>query len=151
MPFRTRRLRCPKQRIARMQRSSKVLSSARPLLTPKWQPVCRPNLFSATSIPNRLSDSVPNCSIRRALWHCATSLRELKCIGITKGLHSSSKVRQEAAFEGASEQQEEKQTRTPWHREGSDTPPVAREQSAEPITKGVCNFYCCTLHLLMSY
>ena len=29
-----------------------------------------------------------------------------------------------------------KQIRTPWHREGSDVPPVARERSAGAMTKG---------------
>jgi hypothetical protein len=29
-----------------------------------------------------------------------------------------------------------KQIRTPWHREGSDTPPVARQRSAGAMTKG---------------
>lgn len=60
----------------------------------------------------------------------------MRCFGFTKSLHSSSEVRQEAAFEGALDQQEEKQARTPWHREGSDTPPVARERSAGATTKG---------------
>lgn len=152
MSFRTRRLRCPQQRKATMQRSSsKALLSARPLLTPKWQPVCRPIRSLATTTPTRPSDLVPNCSIRRARWDHASTLRELRCVGVAKSLHSSSEVRQEAAFEGALDQQEEKQARTPWHREGSDTPPVARERSAEAITKGVCNLYWCPLHLLISY
>jgi hypothetical protein len=29
-----------------------------------------------------------------------------------------------------------KQIRTPWHREGSDVPPVARQRSAGAMTKG---------------
>ena len=33
-----------------------------------------------------------------------------------------------------------KQIRTPWHREGSDVPPVARQRSAGAMTKGrICN------------
>jgi hypothetical protein len=32
-----------------------------------------------------------------------------------------------------------KQIRTPWHREGSDTPPVARQRSAGAMTKGRSN------------
>lgn len=31
-----------------------------------------------------------------------------------------------------------KQMRRPWHREGSDTPPVARQRSAGAMTKGSC-------------
>lgn len=30
-----------------------------------------------------------------------------------------------------------KQIRTPWHREGSDKPPVARQRSAGAMTKGM--------------
>ncbi|KAL9027650.1 MAG: hypothetical protein Q9196_003857 [Gyalolechia fulgens] len=33
-------------------------------------------------------------------------------------------------------QQKEKQSQAPWHREGSDTPPVARQRSAGAMTKG---------------
>jgi calcium uniporter protein, mitochondrial len=38
----------------------------------------------------------------------------------------------------------ELQARTPWHREGSDQPPVKRNRSAGAMTKGVFNifFYC---------
>lgn len=34
-------------------------------------------------------------------------------------------------------QEKEKQTRAPWHREGSNKPPVARQRSAGAMTKGV--------------
>ena len=33
-------------------------------------------------------------------------------------------------------QEKEKQVRTPWHREGSDVPPVGRQRSAGAMTKG---------------
>ena len=33
-------------------------------------------------------------------------------------------------------QEKEKQTRAPWHRDGSDLPPVARRRSAGAMTKG---------------
>jgi hypothetical protein len=33
----------------------------------------------------------------------------------------------------------QKQIRTPWHREGSDEPPVARQRSAGAMTKGACH------------
>jgi hypothetical protein len=35
-----------------------------------------------------------------------------------------------------------KQIRTPWHREGSDVPPVARERSAGAMTKGTLTVWC---------
>ncbi|KAI4255318.1 MAG: hypothetical protein L6R42_006796, partial [Xanthoria sp. 1 TBL-2021] len=35
-------------------------------------------------------------------------------------------------------QEKEKQTRAPWHREGSNKPPIARQRSAGAMTKGMC-------------
>ncbi|KAL8957476.1 MAG: hypothetical protein Q9183_006047, partial [Haloplaca sp. 2 TL-2023] len=43
---------------------------------------------------------------------------------------------QESEFEASVAQEKEKQTRTPWHREGSSTPPVARPRQASAMTKG---------------
>jgi len=43
---------------------------------------------------------------------------------------------QESQFNDAIAQEKEKQIRTPWHREGSDVPPVKRERSAGAMTKG---------------
>lgn len=40
-------------------------------------------------------------------------------------------------LEDAVAQEKEKQTRTPWHREGSNIPPVARQRSAGAMTKGM--------------
>lgn len=40
-------------------------------------------------------------------------------------------------LEDAVAQEKEKQTRTPWHREGSNLPPVARQRSAGAMTKGM--------------
>ncbi|KAI4144265.1 MAG: hypothetical protein L6R39_004259, partial [Caloplaca ligustica] len=39
-------------------------------------------------------------------------------------------------IDGPIAQEKEKQTRAPWHREGSNTPPVARPRSAGAMTKG---------------
>ena len=43
---------------------------------------------------------------------------------------------QEADITNTISQGKEKQVRTPWHREGSDVPPVRRQRSAGAITKG---------------
>jgi hypothetical protein len=40
-------------------------------------------------------------------------------------------------FQRKLEEDKGKQIRTPWHREGSDTPPVARQRSAGAMTKGI--------------
>lgn len=39
-------------------------------------------------------------------------------------------------LDGKLEQEKEKQARAPWHREGADKPPVARQRSAGAMTKG---------------
>lgn len=39
-------------------------------------------------------------------------------------------------YEKRLEEDKDKQIRTPWHREGSDIPPVARQRSAGAMTKG---------------
>ena len=41
-----------------------------------------------------------------------------------------------ARVQDAIAEQKDKQTRTPWHREGSNIPPVARQRSAGAMTKG---------------
>ncbi len=43
-------------------------------------------------------------------------------------------------FDDAIVQEKEKQTRAPWHREGSSIPPVARQRSAGAMTKGKHEF-----------
>ena len=42
----------------------------------------------------------------------------------------------ESKLEESIAQEKEKQTRAPWHREGSELPPVARRRSAGAMTKG---------------
>ena len=51
----------------------------------------------------------------------------------------NNKITQEEKDDFARKLQEDKgkQIRTPWHREGSDKPPVARQRSAGAMTKGV--------------
>lgn len=44
---------------------------------------------------------------------------------------------EESDLDRAISQEKEKQTRAPWHREGSNVPPVARQRSAGAMTKGM--------------
>jgi hypothetical protein len=57
-----------------------------------------------------------------------------------KALNQKGQDKHEAGFDnqidGAIGQAKELQTRTPWHREGSDKPPVKRMRSAGAMTKG---------------
>ena len=56
-----------------------------------------------------------------------------------KDLNQKSLDEHESQFSDAishEKQEKEKQVRTPWHRQGSDVPPVARPRSAGAMTKG---------------
>ncbi|KAI9814642.1 MAG: hypothetical protein M1827_003198 [Pycnora praestabilis] len=53
-----------------------------------------------------------------------------------KDLNQKGLDQEEAQLEDSIEQEKEKQIRTPWHREGSDVPPVDRQRSAGAMTKG---------------
>ncbi|KAL8721005.1 MAG: hypothetical protein Q9225_002210, partial [Loekoesia sp. 1 TL-2023] len=68
--------------------------------------------------------------------HCARTHAEGRFTGAAKDLHQQSNEAQETDLNTAIAQQKEKQTKAPWHREGSNTPPVARQRSAGAMTKG---------------
>lgn len=68
--------------------------------------------------------------------HCARIHAEGRFTGAAKDLHQQSNDVQEPDLNTAIAQQKEKQTKAPWHREGSNTPPVARQRSAGAMTKG---------------
>lgn len=53
-----------------------------------------------------------------------------------KDLNQKGLDEQESQLNDAISQEKEKQTKTPWHRDGSDTPPVERQRSAGAMTKG---------------
>jgi hypothetical protein len=63
---------------------------------------------------------------------------------LAKELHQKSADKHEDEFnsqiDDAIGQAKELQTRTPWHREGSDKPPVKRMRSAGAMTKGFVSF-----------
>ena len=91
-----------------------------------------------------------NCSVlgrKRLPWipsasfgHCARVKVEGRITGAAKDIHQrSNNDAQGSDFSEAVAQQKEKQTKAPWHREGSNTPPVARQRSAGAMTKGNCH------------
>ena len=72
---------------------------------------------------------------------CSTRLlRQEDATARAKALHQKSADEHEDAFnsqiDNAIGQAKELQARTPWHREGSDKPPVKRMRSAGAMTKG---------------
>ena len=53
-------------------------------------------------------------------------------------LHRANEQRRhESSVGNITQEQKKKQLKTPWHREGSDMPPVSRQRSAGAMTKGV--------------
>ncbi|KAM0794713.1 hypothetical protein BDR22DRAFT_826670 [Usnea florida] len=58
------------------------------------------------------------------------------CLQVVPGLHQTTQIRGASTVERAIGQQKEKQNKAPWHREGSDLPPVARQRSAGAMIKG---------------
>lgn len=57
--------------------------------------------------------------------------------------------KEEAEVEDSIAQEKDKQQRAPWHREGSNVPPVARPRSAGAMTKGTVAPL--SLHQILAY
>jgi len=51
-------------------------------------------------------------------------------------LHQDVSKEEKTHYDKAVAEDKGKQIRTPWHRDGSDTPPVSRQRSAGAMTKG---------------
>ncbi|KAL8777254.1 MAG: hypothetical protein Q9213_007947 [Squamulea squamosa] len=77
-------------------------------------------------------------SSRVSLFSCsARNEVEGRLTGGSKEPSQKGDDAQETDINEAIAQEKEKQTRAPWHREGSNTPPVARQRSAGAMTKGM--------------
>ncbi|KAL8948561.1 MAG: hypothetical protein Q9222_005257 [Ikaeria aurantiellina] len=73
---------------------------------------------------------------RAYFTHFARASAEGRFTGVAKDRHQKSNDGQESDLSTAIAQEKEKQTKAPWHREGSNVPPVARQRSAGAMTKG---------------
>lgn len=82
----------------------------------------------------------PSWTQRNLLSQCARYNAEGRFTGAAKDPPQESNNSQESEFSTTIAQQKEKQSQAPWHREGSDTPPVARQRSAGAMTKGIDGF-----------
>lgn len=101
----------------------------RPVLIPKSTAFCpnrTPTLFQA-----------PFGSPLRTLRPSSALATEGKSGDAADAHTKSSLDSKQSDLEDAIAQEKEKQTRTPWHREGSNVPPVARQRSAGAMTKGM--------------
>ena len=79
----------------------------------------------------------PTLPLRYRAFH-ATSVRKAgqTQIDAVKNLSQKALDKEEASIEDSIAQEKDKQQRAPWHREGSNVPPVARPRSAGAMTKG---------------
>ena len=111
--------------LRKMRRSSALIQ---PILTPKSQ-------LLYNYLP-RLLPKVEVCRGRYATYltnhrpHLSTSAQTRSWI------QKREQTRRESTQNHAVSQHKDKQAKAPWHREGSDMPPVARQRSAGAMTKG---------------
>ncbi len=73
---------------------------------------------------------------RLTLWSSANRPSKRRCLEFVIGIGMEGRIRRESTLENAIGTEAEKQRRAPWHREGSDVPPVARQRSAGAMVKG---------------
>lgn len=102
-----------------------------------WRSVLIPKSYAVRSM--HLHASIVNHSVpidRSALWSSSNRLLKRTCLEAVTGLYQKRQIRRESTRENAIGTDKEKQNKAPWHREGSDIPPVARQRSAGATTKG---------------
>lgn len=84
-----------------------------------------------------------HCASRRAISSTTRSFLQDRP-GVSSNSQPASELNnnvtqeEQQDFDQKVAQDKEKQIRTPWHREGSDLPPVSRQRSAGAMTKGGC-------------
>ena len=117
------------------------LARAAPMAKPPFRAAHFHTVFARTSSPTqRLSLSPLTC--RRSIT-LGKKQRIEERTGTNSYAQPAHELNQEVTEEEAKDYEERvvedtkaKQIRTPWHREGSDQPPVARQRSAGAMTKG---------------
>ena len=110
------------------KRSLEALFLSPSLLIPKSR-TFRSSLLHSTTIDHLR----PTGGLK--IWSSEKRLLKRDCQKVVIGLYRR-QMRWESTMEKAIGSEKEKQRRAPWHREGSDTPPVARQRSAGAMVKG---------------
>ena len=77
------------------------------------------------------------CSHPRAISISSTRTNGRSQSGTVQDLSQKALDKEESSIEDSIAQEKGKQQRAPWHREGSNVPPVARPRSAGAMTKGM--------------
>ena len=111
------------------KQTSQTLFSSRLLLTPKSYAAPSRHLH-----PSIVNHPVPIDHL--TLWSSANRLSKRRRLEVVTGFHQKRQIRGESTIEKAIGAEKEKQNKAPWHREGSDMPPVARQRSAGAMIKG---------------
>lgn len=93
-------------------------------------------LFQPWMIRSLKNSQCLNIGLNRAFAASITISAENKHIEATSSADSGGLEAQGSKLDDAIAQEKEKQTRAPWHREGSNIPPVRRHRSAGAMTKG---------------
>jgi calcium uniporter protein, mitochondrial len=119
-----------------MRRAQRVLlSTGLPLSKPRPQ---SPIISTFRSRPQ--AQYLPPFRLSNRTFSTTRIWRKDEYTDQAKALNQKGQDKHEAGFDnqidGAIGQAKELQTRTPWHREGSDKPPVKRMRSAGAMTKG---------------
>jgi len=76
----------------------------------------------------------------RAFGKCVIRSRNENYAEAAKSLNQKGLEHDESELNDTLAHEKERQTRAPWHREGSDLPPVARQRSAGAMVKGAEHF-----------
>lgn len=111
------------------KQQSEVLFSWRLLLIPKSYALHSRHLHSST-----VKHSIP--IDRLASWSSINPSSKRICSEAVTGLYQKRRIRRESTIGKAISADKKKQNKAPWHREGSDMPPVARQRSDGAMIKG---------------
>ncbi len=119
-----------------MPQSAQALLNARYLLIIK-SPVTRAQAqLICTNNSSKLMTSSLHGLAYNSLRASATCPIRIPGIGAPKSLYQNVQIRRGSTLDSAIADQKDKQAKAPWHREGSDIPPVARQRSTGSTTKG---------------
>jgi hypothetical protein len=84
-----------------------------------------------------LSSRFQDANVQAKKQEHKSQAKELNEEGRREEEHSDKSEIEQGKLEEAIGDSKELQARTPWHREGSDVPPVQRNRSASAMTKGM--------------
>lgn len=118
------------------QRYLRAYDSLQCFLTPS---ILLSNVFISTRpliAPSLKTSQYPKFGLHRVFTATIAVSAGNKHTEATRNPNDRGLAAQESNFDDAVAPEKEKQTRAPWHREGSNVPPVKRQRSAGAMTKG---------------